>query len=56
MFTLLLLGAAVYGGWRLQHYVSNIGAPQKQALKSGISSATAAVQSKIDSMTSSKSK
>lgn len=52
MFTLILIGGAIWGGWQLNNYVSNIGAPQKKALKAGISGATAAVQSKISSMTS----
>ena len=51
MFTLLLLGGAVWGGWQLNNYISNIGAPQKKVLKAGLSGATAAVQSKIDSFT-----
>ena len=52
MFITILICAAIYGGWKLNTFVSNIGEPQKKVLKASISGATSAVQNKIDSMTS----
>ena len=51
MFTLVLIGG-VCAGWWLNNQFSNIGSSQKKALKAGISGATAAVQNKIDNLTS----